>query len=149
VHALSIAGAAFLLSVLWLDLMFDVQVWSHRRGDVPEPVLASVAAYYRRVTTDARPMNRLVALAMLVTIVAVVVEAVRETDPAWAGWLAVALVVVPVGIAGSRTVPSAVRLGSRRDPYETQAALAQAILVQHLVCFASIASVLALQLATS
>jgi hypothetical protein len=149
VHALSIAGAAFLLSVLWFDLMFDVQVWPHRRGDVPEPVLTSVAAYYRRVTTDARPMNRLVALAMLATIVAVVVEAVRGADPVWAGWVAVALVAVPVGIAGSRTVPTAVRLGTRRDPPPVQSILAKAILVQHLICLAAIVSLLVVQLATT
>jgi len=148
-HGLSVAGAGFLLAVLWFDLMFDVQVWAHRRGDVPEPVLSSVATYYRRVTTDARPMNRLVALAMLATIVAVVVEAVRGADPAWAGWLAVALVLVPVAIAGSRTVPSAVRLGGGSDPHETRARLAKAILVQHLVCFAAIVSLLVVLLATA
>ena len=47
-------GAGFLLAVLWFDLMFDVQVLRNpaRRG-----ALDSVSAYYRRVTTSARPMN--------------------------------------------------------------------------------------------
>jgi hypothetical protein len=45
------AGAGFLLAVLWFDLMFDVQVMGHREGDLPEEVLASIASYYRRVTT--------------------------------------------------------------------------------------------------
>jgi hypothetical protein len=41
--------------------MFDVQTRKHT-GDLPPEVLASISAYYRRVTTEAYPMNRLVAL---------------------------------------------------------------------------------------
>src|ERR1700716_4070759 len=63
-------GAGFLLAVLWFDLMFDVQVLG-RGGDLPEDVLGSISAYYRRVTTSARPMNRLVGAAMLATIASV------------------------------------------------------------------------------
>ena len=48
------AGAGFLLAVLWFDLMFDVQVIGHRGAVLPEAVLASIAAYYARVTTRAR-----------------------------------------------------------------------------------------------
>jgi len=147
VHGLATAGAGFLLAVLWFDLMFDVQVLRHRGAEVPEPVVASIAGYYRRVTTESRPMNRFVALAMLATIVAVVVEAARGTDPAWLGWVSVGLVAAPVGLAATRTVPSAVRLGSRRDTPAQQAALARAICGQHLACFASIAALLGLQLA--
>jgi len=54
-------GAGFLLAVLWFDLMFDVQVAGHDGEELPEPVLASIAGYYARVTTAARPMNRLIA----------------------------------------------------------------------------------------
>jgi hypothetical protein len=63
------AGAGFLLAVLWFDLMFDVQARGHGR-EIPADVRASIAAYYARVTTAARPMNRLVAAAMSSTIVA-------------------------------------------------------------------------------
>src|SRR5205809_24891 len=61
--------AGFLLAVLWFDLMFDVQVLGRGRGGdpLPEEVLASIATYYRRVTTQARPMNYLVGVVMLVT----------------------------------------------------------------------------------
>ena len=46
------ACGGFLLAVLWFDLMFDVQVLRHGSAAVlPEPVLASIAGYYRRVTT--------------------------------------------------------------------------------------------------
>src|SRR5216110_1970417 len=62
--------AGFLLAVLWFDLMFDVQVLGRRPVGEPlaEQVLASIAAYYRHVTTSARPMSYLVGLAMLVTM---------------------------------------------------------------------------------
>ena len=55
-----IACGGFLLAVLWMDLMFDVQVLRHRgsTAPLPEDVLASIAAYYRRVTTDAEPRIR-------------------------------------------------------------------------------------------
>jgi hypothetical protein len=62
VTAFVTGGAGFLLAVLWFDLMFDVQVLRHGDEEVPEAVLASIAGYYRRVTTEARPLNRLVAL---------------------------------------------------------------------------------------
>lgn len=145
-HGIAIAGSGFLLAVLWFDLMFDVQVLRHRGRELPEEVVASIAGYYRRVTTDSRPMNRLVALVMLLTIVAIAVEAGRGTDPAWAGWVALAAIVAPVSLAAARTVPSAVQLGSRRDPLPEQAARARAICGQHLFCLASIAVLLAVQL---
>ena len=64
--SLLIACGGFLLAVLWMDLMFDVQVLRHRdSGELPEAVLASIAAYYRRVTTDAWPMNRAIGLVMV------------------------------------------------------------------------------------
>jgi len=44
------AGAAFLLAVLWFDLMFDVQSRGHMGDPLPSEVLASISAYYRRVT---------------------------------------------------------------------------------------------------
>src|SRR2546421_3844227 len=74
-------GAGFLLAVLWFDLMFDVQALRRRAGDLPEDVLASTAAYYRRVTTAARPMNRLGAAPMLGAIVAIVVQLVGGDVP--------------------------------------------------------------------
>jgi len=64
-HAIAAAGAGFLVAVLWFDLMFDVQVRKDVGSKLPPEVLASISAYYRRVTTDAYPMNRLVALVMI------------------------------------------------------------------------------------
>jgi len=77
------AGAAFLLAVLWFDLMFDVQSCKHASNPLPTEVLASISAHYRRVTTEAYPMNRLVALVMLLTLVAIVAELVEGVHPWW------------------------------------------------------------------
>ena len=57
-HLAATTGLGFLLAVLWFDLMFDVQVVGHREPLLPVAVLDSIGAYYRRVTTNARPMNR-------------------------------------------------------------------------------------------
>jgi len=138
------AGAGFLLAVLWFDLMFDVQVLPRR--DPPEAALDSISAYYGRVTTAARPMNRLVAAAMLGTLAAIVAQLVRGDGPAWTGWASLALAVSAVGLAAARTVPNAVRLGSRADPAAKREELARSVLRDHLLCLGAIASVLAIQL---
>lgn len=144
------AGAGFLLAVLWFDLMHDVQVRGHDpAGPLPEAVLASIAGYYARVTTGARPMNRLIAVVMVATVVAVVVEIVRGLEPAWLPWTTLALAVAPIALAGGRTVPSAVRLGARRDDIATQSRLAHRIYGDHLVCLACITVGLLLQLASA
>ena len=67
-HTFAAAGAGFLLAVLWFDLMFDVQTRKHTGEVLPPEVLTSISAYYRRVTTEAYPMNRLVALVMLLRL---------------------------------------------------------------------------------
>jgi hypothetical protein len=140
------AGAGFLLAVLWFDLMFDVQVLAHRDGALPEGVLASIAGYYRRVTTAARPMNRLIATVMLATLAAIVVEIARAEPRQWVAWASLALAAAPVGLAGGRIVPMAVRLGARADAPERQSELARAIFRGHVICAASILVLLMLQL---
>lgn len=142
------AGAGFLLAVLWFDLMFDVQTLAHRRtrDALPEDILASIAAYYRRVTTTARPMNRLVGVVMLSTILSIAVQIARDEARGWVGWLSVALILPAVGLAVARVFGNARRLGAREDPVEMQSRLARAICRDHLVCLACIVSLLAVQL---
>ena len=140
------AGAGFLLAVLWFDLMFDVQALAHRRGPVPAPVLSSIAGYYARVTTAARPMNRLVALAMVGTIAAIAVQLARADAPTGVSVASLVLVVTAVTLAGRRTVPNAVRLGRGVDSPKRQAELARAIGRDHLTCFTLVAALLVLQL---
>jgi hypothetical protein len=141
------SGAGFLLAVLWFDLMFDVQMVGHQTGPVPENVLASIASYYRRVTTAARPMNRLVAAVMLATLGSIIAQIARGEHPLWAGWASLALAAAPIALAAAHTVPSAVRLGSRRDPLEHQAALARMVFRDHVLCASSILALLVIQLA--
>jgi hypothetical protein len=52
----------------------------------------------------------------------------------------------PIGLAAARTVPGAVRLGTRRDPAELQRRLARSVCRDHLVCLRSIATLLVVQL---
>src|SRR5437764_13844443 len=139
-------GAGFLLAVLWFDLMFDVQTLRRRSGDLPEDVLASTAGYYRRVTTAARPMNRLVAVVMLGTIIAIVVQLIQGDASRWAGVVSLGLTAGAISLAAVHTVPSAMRLGTRADTIAVQSGLARSILRDHLLCVTAVAIVLVVQL---
>jgi hypothetical protein len=141
------AGAGFLLAVLWFDLMFDIQVLGRREAELPEDVLASISGYYRRVTTAARPMNWLVAAVMTATLVAIVVQLAGDEGPSWVAWASLGLAGFAVGLAALRTVPNAVRLGGRSDPAASQSGLARSICRDHLLCAASIATLITIQLA--
>jgi hypothetical protein len=149
VNALVAAGAGFLLAVLWFDLMFDIQALRGREGDLSEATLSSIAGYYRRVTTTARPMDRLIALVMLLTLAAIVVEIVRGDAPAWVGWTFLVLAAAPIALAATRTLPKAVRLGARQDTVDRQSALARSVGREHLLCLVSISALLVLQVAAS
>ncbi len=139
------AGAGFLLAVLWFDLMFDVQI-AHGKTGRPEELLRSIAGYYRRVTTAARPMNRLVAAVMLGTVASIVIQIARGDRPLWVGWVALLLAGAAILLAGIRTVPHAVRLGAQADSLATQQQLARSIYRDHLVCISAIFAVLAIEL---
>lgn len=149
-------GAGFLLAVLWFDLMFDVQV---RSSDATDSAVQSIATYYRRVTTDARPMNLLVALAMLVTAVAIGIEFGTDDIAAWVPWVSVGLGGVPLVIAALRTVPRAVALGvavgqapdalPAPAPTRDHHTMARRILAEHMLCFACIAGLIAVQLVSA
>jgi hypothetical protein len=149
VSAFVSAGAGFLLAVLWFDLMFDVQVIAYRRGDLPEETLASIAGYYRRVTTAARPMNRLIATVMIATLAAIVAEIIRGAQAGWVRWVSLALAASPILLASIRTVPSAVRLGARADSVGRQSTLARSIFRDHLLCAGAITALLAIQLSSA
>ena len=139
-------GAGFLLAVLWMDLMFDVQALRGPAGALPDDALASIAAYYHRVTTRARPMSYLIGLVMLVTVVGAVLRLWSGGGAPILRGAAVALCGVPIVTAQVRTFPNAVRLGARADPPDVQTALARAILRDHLVFFPVIAAFAAIQL---
>ena len=138
----------FLLAVLWMDLMFDVQVLRYRgaTGELPEEVLSSIAAYYRRVTTLARPMGHAVGLAMVLALLALVAQITREPERRAVSLFSLALCGGPVLLATLRVVPNAVRLGSRIDPAAEQSRLARAICRDHIICLCGITLFVAVQL---
>src|SRR5260370_25933622 len=109
-HAYAAAGAAFLIAVLWFDLMFDVQTRKHVGDALPAEVLASISAYYRRVTIEAWPMNRLIAVVMILTLLAIVTEIVRNVDHWWIGCVALVPPASAIGLARVRSIPNALRL---------------------------------------
>ena len=144
------AAAGFLIAVLWFDLMFDVQVLPHRRSrEVPEAVLESISAYYRRVTTTASPMGRLVGLAMVVLLAALAWQAVDGAAPGWVSAVSLPAAVLAIGLAILRVFGRARRLGARSDPPDVQSRLARSICRDHLICLAAMVTVLATQLAAA
>ncbi|MBV9351479.1 MAG: hypothetical protein JOZ23_08075 [Mycobacterium sp.] len=143
------ACAGFLLAVLWMDLIFDVQVLAHRHAgdELPEPVLASIAGYYHRATTTSRPMGRLIALMMVILLCALGIRAVRGHDPGWLLAASVLLAGVPILLALIHTVPNAVRLGKRLDSPAAQSRLARSICRDHLLCIGGLLAFLTLWVA--
>jgi hypothetical protein len=141
------AGGAFLLTILYADIMFDVQVARHGGRALPESVLSSIAGYYGRVTITARPLNRLVAVVMVATLAAIVAQLAGDDAPDWVAVASLVLAGGPIALAATRTFPNAVRLGGRSDPVEVQTRLARAIYRDHLLCLVGIASLLVVQLA--
>lgn len=148
-RVIAAAGGAFLLAVLWFDLMFDVQ--SLRSAASPEAMkqtVDSIAAYYRRVTTDARPMSYLVAAVMLLTIGAAAYRVTRERGNKIA-IVALVLCLAPIVLALVRVLPNAVMLGAGEGSLEQRHALARAICVDHLASFGAIALFVGLQVIPS
>jgi hypothetical protein len=145
-HACAAAGAGFLIAVLWFDLMFDVQTRKHAADPLPPEVLSSISAYYRRVTIEAYPMNRLIAAVMLLTLVFIVGEIFQNADHWWVVWISLAAAATAIGLARARTVPNAMRLGRAADSPDVQTQLARAIYRDHIYCLAAIVVLLVLQL---
>jgi hypothetical protein len=145
-HTFAATGAGFLLAVLWFDLMFDVQTRKASGEVLPPEVLTSISAYYRRVTTEAYPMNRLIALVMLLTLAAIFTEVVQGEYRWWIGWGSLLLAGGGFVPTMMRTVPNARRLGSAQDSAEEQSRLARAICRDHMFSFARMSVVLILQL---
>ncbi len=137
----------FLLAVLWMDLLFDVQVFRHRGApELPEDVLASIAAYYRRVTTTARPLGHAVGGVMGVLLVALALQIARGDGARWVGLASLPLAGFPIGLAARRVVPNAIRLGTRADGTARQTDLARSICRDHLACLFGIGAFVAVQL---
>src|ERR1700744_2151008 len=101
------ACGGFLFAVLWMDLMFDVQVLADRRpgGEMSDSVLDSIARYYRRAVTESRPMSHLIAVVMVVLLGALGLRAVRGHGPGWLGAAAILLAGTPRFVGPARKGP--------------------------------------------
>ena len=142
------ACAGFLLAVLWMDLMFDVQALGGPEV-LPDSVLHSIAAYYARATTESWPMGAVIGTVMIVAVTGALVRLVREPESRRRHAIALVLVAAPVALALLRVFPDAVRLGASSDPVPVRSELARTILHGHLFCLAAVAAFLIVQLSDS
>ena len=140
------AAAGFLIAVLWFDLMFDVQLLPRRDARSSTDALDSISAYYRRVTTTASPMGRLVALVMVALIAGLVTQAVRGDAPIWVSDVSLPAAAIGIGLAGARTFRAARRLGVQADAPDVRHRLGRGILRDHLICLTAMVTLLAAQL---
>jgi hypothetical protein len=141
------ACSGFLLAVLWMDVMFDVQVLPHRHApELPEATIASIAGYYHRVTTTSRPMGHLVACVMVILLITLGLRVASGRDPLWLVVVSVPLAVAPILLALVRTVPNAVRLGRRAGSPVELTRYARGICVDHLICIGCLVLFLGLRL---
>ncbi len=139
-------GGGFLLAVLWFDLMFDVQVWPYwGQETLPEEVLASIAGYYRRVTTDAWPMNLFVGAVMVFVLLTAFLRARDKRVTPWNRFSTLILAGAATSAGIEVAFPIAEQLGDRTDDLVTQTELANAIFVTHVACFVAITLMLVLQ----
>jgi len=88
----------------------------------------------------------LVTVAMLATLLAIVLQATSDDVPRGVSVMSAVAAAAPIGLAATRTVPNAVRLGTRRDPVELQLWLARSVCRDHLACLPAIATLLVVQL---
>jgi hypothetical protein len=140
-----ICGGGFLLSVLWMDLLFDSQVVGESGPTLSDQSLSSIRHYYQRIQTDKSPLLILIAGVMLVTILTAVYDLVRAVKRR--GWQMAALFSssAPIVFAQLVIIPQAALLGSGQESLKIQSELARSIFLEHLVCIASITVFLAIQ----
>jgi hypothetical protein len=133
-----------------MDLIFDSQVLRHRGMDeLPDTVLDSIAGYYHRATTTSRPMSHLIVVVMVILLGGLSFRAVVGDNPGWLLSVSAVLVGVPILLALTRTVPSAVRLGNRAGSRAEQSRLARTICRDHLLCLACMSGFLVLWVAVA
>lgn len=145
------AGLGFLSGILWMDLMFDVQMLRSNRSDphATERSLSVVAAYYRHATSGARPLDLLIAIVMVATLLALVAQLLAAASPRWLSWTSFVTAGGPIALALGHTVPSAIKLGALADDAAApeRARLARVILRDHSIALVGIVGTLIVQLA--
>lgn len=143
-------GGGFLVAVIWMDLMFDVLALARRDGGpLAEESLQKIASYYRRVTTEASPMNMLISAVMAGVVGVLVRRLATGAGDVRADALSLVLCGVPIVLALGRVFPNAIRLGSRKDSALVQSRLARSIAIDHLACLAAMLSFLVVRFLVS
>jgi hypothetical protein len=144
------AGLGFLSGILWIDLMFDLQMLRSSRSDerAAERSLSAVAAYYRHATSGARPLDLMIAVVMIATVLALVAQLLAAASPRWLSWTSLITAGGPIALALAHTVPSAIKLGALADASGApeRSGLARRILRDHLIALTGIVGTLLLQL---
>ncbi|HEY2750053.1 hypothetical protein [Phenylobacterium sp.] len=92
----------------------------------------SIATYFRRVTTEADPMGRLISVVMLATLAAIVAQFVSGDGPPGRAILSIALSLFAIGLAGARIVRNVKALAGGNGTPEARRSLARRIYRDHL-----------------
>jgi hypothetical protein len=144
------AGLGFLAGVLWLDLIFDLLVFRNAEAGTRahEDALALVGAYYRHATGGARPMDLLIGVVMILTLVALILQRIGHECPTWVSVASLIAAGGPIGLALTHTVPNAIKLGATpNDASAERSRLARSVLRDHVLALAGIGTALVLQFA--
>lgn len=137
-------GIGILMAILWIDLKFDWLAVPYRgkMERLSEDVLAPMAYYYRYVT--GKPI--VIAMVMLSMMIAIILEIVQGTVPAWVAWASLLVFGTAITRSAILVIPTCRRFGKRTDSIEKQTSTAHAMLGMHLFAFACVLTLAILQL---
>jgi hypothetical protein len=90
-------------------------------------------------------MNRLVALAMVITLATLVAQLLGDGTSNAVAALSLVFAAGAIGLAAARTVRNALQLASQEDSPDGQSELARRILGDHVLCLVAITAALVLQ----
>lgn len=134
----------FMLAVLYIDLMFDVTAVPHRHTGKPLPkeVLDPITHYYGRITQNPYVLM----FVMLTTTIALVLQIVYDLAPRWAAYSSLCAMGLAMVAGAAKVIPTAQRLGSRKDPEDVQTRLVHGMFPSHIVLLACILVLAVMQL---
>lgn len=133
----------FMLAVLYIDLMFDVSAFPHRRAGttLPAEVLDPITHYYGRITRNPYVLM----FVMLTATACLVAEILYGPVTRSAAYASLALMAVAMLTGTFKVIPTAQRLAAGRDAADTQTALVHSMLPFHLLLLVCILSLAAIQ----
>jgi hypothetical protein len=139
---LLIGCGGFLAGILWMDLLFDTQILRM----APADAVGIIVGYYGNATLRAYPLNRVIGLVMIVTVLGSIFQLLRGRIERRAEITAAALAVAAVGLALLRVVPNAMSLGRGTGAVAEQIALARGICFDHMICLTLMLGFIATQI---